>query len=94
MVPSHDIPGLFEPFRRLATTERNATVTGNDGAGLGLSIVRSVAQAHGGDVQATPRPDGGLTIRVRLPGRADHAGSTRPNAAAGGHHGPPKRSDC
>ena len=66
-VPTYEIPGLFEPFRRLATTERRATQGGNHGAGLGLSIVRSVAHAHGGDVHATPRPDGGLTIHVRIP---------------------------
>jgi len=69
-VPTYEIPTLFEPFRRLATTERRATLSGNHGAGLGLSIVRSVAHAHGGDVHATPRPDGGLTIHVRIPALA------------------------
>jgi signal transduction histidine kinase len=66
-VPTYEIPGLFEPFRRLATTERRAAVSSNHGAGLGLSIVRSVAHAHGGDVHAIPRRDGGLTIHVRIP---------------------------
>ena len=37
------------------------------GAGLGLSIVQSVAHAHGGDVHASPREDGGLTVGVRIP---------------------------
>jgi signal transduction histidine kinase len=69
-VPIYEIPGLFEPFRRLATTERRAAVSGNHGAGLGLSIVRSVAHAHGGNVHATPRPDGGLVIHVRIPALA------------------------
>ena len=66
-VPTYEIPGLFEPFHRLSTTERRATQGGNHGAGLGLSIVRSVAHAHGGDVHAMPRPDGGLIIHVRIP---------------------------
>src|SRR6266496_1726864 len=66
-VPTYEIPSLFEPFRRLATTERRAAVSGNQGAGLGLSIVRSVAHAHGGDVHAMPRRDGGLIIHVRIP---------------------------
>jgi len=66
-VPTYEIPGLFEPFHRLATTERRATQGGNHGAGLGLSIVRSVAHAHGGDVHTMPRPDGGLIIHVRIP---------------------------
>ena len=72
-VPAYDIPSLFEPFRRLPNAERlvDATRTSNSrGAGLGLSIVRSVAQAHGGEVQATPREGGGLTMEVRLPAAA------------------------
>jgi signal transduction histidine kinase len=58
-VPAYEIPGLFEPFHRLSTSDR--------GTGLGLSIVRSVARAHGGEAEATPGPDGGLTVRVVLP---------------------------
>jgi len=37
------------------------------GFGLGLSIVRAVARAHGGDASAEPRPGGGLTVTVSLP---------------------------
>ncbi|HEV8597140.1 MAG TPA: sensor histidine kinase [Candidatus Dormibacteraeota bacterium] len=37
------------------------------GAGLGLSIVRSVAQAHGGRIEASARDDGGLIAEVRIP---------------------------
>jgi signal transduction histidine kinase len=69
-VPPYEVPSLFEPFRRLPTTERLAdstTPSTSRGAGLGLSIVRSVAHAHGGDVHASPRGDGGLTVQVRLP---------------------------
>jgi len=69
-VPPYEIPSLFEPFRRLASTERRAdssTTSSGRGAGLGLSIVRSVAHAHGGEVEASPRQDGGLTVQVRLP---------------------------
>jgi signal transduction histidine kinase len=69
-VPPYELPSLFDPFHRLATTERRAPVSGNHGAGLGLSIVRSVAHAHGGDVHAVPRRDGGLTIHVRIPALA------------------------
>jgi signal transduction histidine kinase len=65
-VPQYDIPGIFEPFRRL-DNERQA---GAHGAGLGLSIVRSVARAHGGTVDAEPRPGGGLTVTVMLPAAA------------------------
>ncbi|MGP3986773.1 sensor histidine kinase [Streptomyces sp. 3N207] len=63
VVPAYEVDNLFEPFRRLRT-ER----TGSDkGVGLGLSIVRSVARAHGGTVSAVPREDGGLVMRVTLP---------------------------
>jgi signal transduction histidine kinase len=57
-----EIDGLFEPFRRSGADR----VTGR-GAGLGLSIVRSVAAAHGGRVAARPRPGGGLMVEVFLP---------------------------
>ncbi|MFI5687511.1 sensor histidine kinase [Streptomyces sp. NPDC051636] len=63
VVPAYEIDNLFEPFRRLRT-ER----TGSDkGVGLGLSIARSVARAHGGHISARPREGGGLVMRVMLP---------------------------
>ncbi|HEX6686410.1 MAG TPA: HAMP domain-containing sensor histidine kinase [Candidatus Limnocylindrales bacterium] len=62
VVPAYEIPRLFEPFRRLSDRVGSAR-----GAGLGLSIVRSVAHAHGGAVKAEPRPGGGLIVEVTLP---------------------------
>ena len=63
VVPAYEIDNLFEPFRRLRT-ER----TGSDkGVGLGLSIARSVARAHGGVIAAEPREGGGLVMRVAIP---------------------------
>jgi signal transduction histidine kinase len=53
---------MFEPFRR-----GNGRVSDDRGVGLGLSIVRSVAQAHCGRVSAQPRDGGGLVVRVELP---------------------------
>jgi signal transduction histidine kinase len=75
-IPPYEVPDLFEPFRRLSGTERfadaaNASI--HRGAGLGLSIVRSVARAHGGEVHASPRTDGGLTVEVRIPVASDRA---------------------
>lgn len=68
-VPPHEITSLFEPFRRLPDTDRlaDSRAASSRGAGLGLSIVRSVAHAHGGDVRASAREGGGLTVHVRLP---------------------------
>jgi signal transduction histidine kinase len=57
------VGGLFEPFRR-GTADR---VRHGGGAGLGLTIVRSIAQAHDGSVSAIARPDGGLRVEVSLP---------------------------
>ena len=57
-----DVPALFEPFRR-GGRER----TGARGAGLGLSIVRAVCDAHGGTVGAVALDGGGLEVTVSLP---------------------------
>jgi signal transduction histidine kinase len=54
---------LGEPFRRLGT-ER---VASNNGSGLGLSIVRAIAVAHGGSLRLRARPGGGLVAALRLP---------------------------
>jgi signal transduction histidine kinase len=60
------VTGLFEPFRRLSGR------TGRQpGSGLGLSIVASVAKAHGGRAEARARPDGGLDVQVTLPATAN-----------------------
>jgi signal transduction histidine kinase len=65
-IPPDQVATLFEPFRRL-----HADRTGSDrGAGLGLSIVRSVATAHGGQATARALPEGGLEVRVELPAAA------------------------
>jgi signal transduction histidine kinase len=66
VVPPYDLPGLFEPFRRLRG-ERTRAAT--PGFGLGLSIVRAIARAHDGDVTARPRDGGGLIVTVTLPSR-------------------------
>jgi signal transduction histidine kinase len=62
-VPAEEVSSLFEPFRRL-TADRTSR---GGGAGLGLSIVRSITTAHDGTIHASPRPDGGLIIDIELP---------------------------
>ncbi|MEW9551553.1 sensor histidine kinase [Nonomuraea sp. NPDC050783] len=63
VVPEYEVEDLFRPFSR-AQGER---VRSSKGAGLGLSIVRAIVTAHGGEVGATARPEGGLRVTVRLP---------------------------
>lgn len=58
VVPTGEVSHLFEPFCRLVD---------HDSTGLGLSIVRSVAHAHGGEVNAAARDGGGLVVEVTLP---------------------------
>ncbi|MQY04483.1 sensor histidine kinase [Actinomadura macrotermitis] len=72
VVPPYDIETIFEPFRRLGTDRLNS----DRGSGLGLSIVRATATAHGGTVHAAPRPGGGLTVTVRLPAHEPYMTST------------------
>jgi len=62
-VPPYEIETIFEPFRRL----HGDRLGSERGSGLGLSIVRVIANAHGGSVSAHPREEGGLTVTVELP---------------------------
>jgi signal transduction histidine kinase len=65
VVPPYEVETIFEPFRRLGTDR----VRSDRGSGLGLSIVRATARAHGGTVTAEPRAGGGLVVTVRLAAR-------------------------
>ncbi len=67
VVPPEQVGTLFEPFRRHGVAR-----TARRGAGLGLAIVRAVAEVHGGTAVAAARPGGGLTVTVDLPVAADH----------------------
>jgi signal transduction histidine kinase len=62
-IPEQAVTLLFEPFRRLDGDR----LSDRGGAGLGLSIVRAIATAHGGQASATPLDEGGLTVLVTLP---------------------------
>jgi signal transduction histidine kinase len=79
-IPTDQVESLFEPFRRLHG--RVASASAVRGAGLGLSIVRSVARAHGGDAHAIALAGGGLQVTVRLPARAEATMAIPPAQAA------------
>ncbi|MEU3018792.1 ATP-binding protein [Nocardiopsis sp. NPDC007018] len=59
-----DAEELFEPFHRGDAVRLHRR---RPGSGLGLSIVRSIATAHGARATARARPDGGLVVTVGFP---------------------------
>jgi signal transduction histidine kinase len=61
-IPPDQLERLFEPFQRLAQRTGH-----NNGHGLGLSIVRTIATAHHATLDAHPNPGGGLAIEVAFP---------------------------
>ncbi|HEV7641885.1 MAG TPA: ATP-binding protein [Gaiellaceae bacterium] len=63
IIRTEDLERLYEPFQRL-DPERNG---GQDGLGLGLSIVHAIATAHGADLVTKAQPSGGLEITVAFP---------------------------
>jgi signal transduction histidine kinase len=64
MIAPDEIETMFEPFRRLGPARTGA---GPGQHGLGLSIVRAIAEAHHAEIDAHPRPGGGLSITVAFP---------------------------
>jgi len=72
-----DLPHVFDRFYRAPSAR------GVPGSGLGLSIVRQVAERHGGTVRAEAAPGGGTLIRLWIPGQAPGA-NPAPDAALAG----------
>jgi signal transduction histidine kinase len=70
-IPPTEIDRLFQPFQRLEPRRTHH----KDRHGLGLSIVRAIATAHGAIVTADPNRQGGLTVEVTFPPPtgSDHA---------------------
>jgi signal transduction histidine kinase len=62
-ISEDDLPHIFDRFYR----SQLARATGADGVGLGLSIVKHVAEAHGGGVKVDSQPGRGTTFTVDLP---------------------------
>jgi len=64
-IPAAELERVFEPFYRLESS-RNRD---GGGTGLGLTIARDIAQAHGGTLTLRNRPEGGLEAALHLPRR-------------------------
>jgi two-component system, OmpR family, sensor histidine kinase MprB len=61
-IDAEDLPHVFDRFYRASSAR------GMSGSGLGLSIVRQVAETHGGEIVAEQPEDGGTLMRLRLNG--------------------------
>lgn len=62
-IPEQSLEDVFEPFVRLESSRNRET----GGAGLGLSIARSIVHAHGGELTLANKAGGGLVATVKLP---------------------------
>jgi heavy metal sensor kinase len=62
-IPAEEIPHLFDRFYRVGKDRSRES----GGVGLGLSIARSIATHHGGDITLESQAGAGSTFRVRLP---------------------------
>lgn len=62
-LPPERLDSVFEPFERGEASRNRQT----GGTGLGLTVARQAARAHGGDVVLSNRPEGGLEARLHLP---------------------------
>ncbi|HSM96259.1 MAG TPA: ATP-binding protein [Rhizomicrobium sp.] len=62
-IAEEDRVRMFEPFVRLETSRSSET----GGSGLGLTLVKAIAEGHGGTITLENRPDGGLRARLCLP---------------------------
>ena len=81
---------VFEPFYRGRTAVANQI----QGSGLGLSLVRRIAEAHGGRVELATDAGHGSTFTICLPAAPPGAGATESSAAgrAGAHSAAPSAS--
>ena len=71
-IPAGDRAAVLERFGR------SQVRAGDDGFGLGLSIVRAIADAHGGDVRISDAPPRGAHVEVVLPDRGMEASTDDP----------------
>ena len=62
-IPEAELELVFEPFHRLEVSRNRST----GGTGLGLTIARNIARAHGGELVLCNRPAGGLEAVLTLP---------------------------
>ncbi|HET9079925.1 MAG TPA: SpoIIE family protein phosphatase [Trebonia sp.] len=75
-IAAEDLPHLFDRFYRAASSTGRST----EGSGIGLALVKSLVDMHGGTITVDSTPGAGTAVTVRLPA----ASVRRPEEAAGG----------
>lgn len=65
-IPDSQLERIFEPYYRLLR-DRDHLSRKREGYGLGLGIARNIAHAHGGELDISNRPEGGLRVALSLP---------------------------
>src|SRR6202044_2994535 len=76
-IPAGSLAHVFDRFYRVDAARSRE----DGGAGLGLSIVRSICTAHGAEVDVESRPRVGSSFRVRFPRRSIIAATLDPPRA-------------
>ncbi|MEV6612010.1 SpoIIE family protein phosphatase, partial [Kutzneria sp. NPDC051319] len=76
-IPEREMPRLFERFHRIEQPRARST----EGSGIGLALVRELAQLHGGDVTAESVDGEGTCFTVRIPFGEDRAITATANSA-------------
>lgn len=71
-IPADALPRIFDRFYRVDEARvRQKTKQGQSGSGLGLSICKSIVEAHGGKLTVSSEPNAGTRFEVQLPRSAD-----------------------
>ncbi len=70
-IPEAELPFIFEPFYRVDQSRSRET----GGYGIGLSLCRTIMDAHEGRIEVESRPLQGTTMKVKFPHAADFPGS-------------------
>lgn len=74
-IPENDLPRIFEKYYR------GSAVSEQQGNGLGLAVVRTIVEAHGGKISVRNRPRGGAQFTINLPPSPPASEKTSPVAA-------------